>query len=244
MSLQGFPQMSRECPAASKDKPIIFSAPMIRAMLDGRKTQTRRVLKDAPKGAGWHCDPSPSGLRWVADGGIPSMPVRLPWRVCDRLWGREACGRRVASFLGIEATNGVEEAFYAADGEEIVNEHGFNIFPWWKGKGACSPIHMPRWASRLTLTVTEVRVQRLQEISEEDAIAEGLFQHQISKVWAWASGNMCFSTPRQTYEALWGKLHGIHSPDGWDANPWVAALTFTVERRNIDAPIKGGASCS
>lgn len=216
------------------DRPIIFSASMVRALLDGRKTQTRRILKDAPLQDGWHCDPSPNGPQWVADGGAPSMPVMLPWRVGDRLWVREACGRRVASFLGIEATNGAEEAFYVADGDNVVNERQFNICPWWKGKGACSPIHMPRWASRFTLTVTEVRVQRLNEISEADARAEGEPTNHLGQgydppppeVDSWQGYG------RASFCLTWCTIHGSAS---WDADPWVAAVTFTVERRNIDA---------
>lgn len=80
---------------------------------------------------------------------------------------------------------------------------------------------MPRWASRLTLIVTDVRVQRLQDISRGDAMGEGCpFQNM-------ADGD----DPREWFRALWNSLHG---PDAWDANPWVCALTFTVHRCNID----------
>jgi uncharacterized protein YhfF len=89
-------------------------------------------------------------------------------------------------------------------------------------------IHMPRWASRLTLTVTEVRVQRLQEISEEDARDEGagllLHEHEY-----WDGDPDCY---RKLFRVLWTAIHG---PAAWDANPEVVALSFTVERRNIDA---------
>ena len=85
-----------------------------------------------------------------------------------------------------------------------------------------SSIHMPRWASRLTLLVTDVRVQRLQEISRGDAMSEGCTFPNMAKG----------DDPRQWYAELWEQINGRGS---WDANPWVVALTFAVQRRNIDA---------
>ena len=89
---------------------------------------------------------------------------------------------------------------------------------------------MPRWASRLTLTVTDVRVQRLQDISEADAQAEGLVE--VYEGWATDSaGRHWGPTARDSYRILWNDLHG---PEAWAANPWVAALTFETHRHNID----------
>ena len=88
---------------------------------------------------------------------------------------------------------------------------------------------MPRWASRLTLTVTDVRVQRLQDISEADAVAEGcdaVLALTIKRPNGAHPGN-----PRECYCDLWNSLHGHGA---WDANPWVVAVTFTVQRGNID----------
>ena len=89
-----------------------------------------------------------------------------------------------------------------------------------------SPIFCPRWASRLTLIVTDVRIQRLHDISAADAIAEGCHVYASS-----ATIDCDTPDPRQEYRRLWNSLHG---PDAWAANPWVAALTFTVHRQNID----------
>jgi hypothetical protein len=97
---------------------------------------------------------------------------------------------------------------------------------------------MPRWASRLTLTVTDVRVQRLHDISEADAEAEGIerlksgrgFYDPTASKAAVRFGEWT-STARQGFSRLWESIHG---PSAWDANPWVVALTFTVEKRNID----------
>jgi hypothetical protein len=99
-----------------------------------------------------------------------------------------------------------------------------------------SPIHMPRWASRIRLTVTDVRVQRLQEISEADAIAEGIERINICGAeWNWklygGAPNCGWSDPRQSYQSLWETINGAGS---WDANPWIAAVTFTVARRGDD----------
>lgn len=170
------------------DRPIIFSAPLILAFLAGAKTQIRRVLRDAP-GADWHCDPSPNGLRWVADGGAPSRDVRLPWRVGDRLWVREAW----RTFVSLDAMKpadlwprdgkGAGVAYEAGGGMSISadGESRFDLSPEPRADANAfgklrSPIYMPRWASRITLTVTEVRVQKVRDISSADAEAEGLFE--------------------------------------------------------------------
>ena len=99
-----------------------------------------------------------------------------------------------------------------------------------------SPRFMPRWASRLTLLVTEVRVQRLQGISEEDAIAEGIELYRLMGAQGWVNyhdkpGDMTrryFADPRRSFRSLWESLHG---PGSWEANPWVAAISFEVARR-------------
>lgn len=274
------------------DRPILFSGPMVRALLDGRKTQTRRLLKLPTKGiyvnpkmGGWAPSTVGGGASFTIarDGSRQPAPEKVciwhqttgttivtRWQKGDRLWCRESIGRRGASFLGVKATNGVEEAFYVADDSDVVNADGFNICPWWKSKGAIPGIHMPRWASRLTLAVTDVRVQRLQEISEADCIAEGLLIAEgdgggPGAGYKWkgkgyhgagfdAYGGPTFhvpalsgrcsckvadsSSPRCAYREIWNAINGAGS---WDANPWIVALTFTVERRNIDAIEKAAA---
>jgi hypothetical protein len=202
------------------DRPIIFSAPMVRALLDGRKTQTRRVLK-----------PPYGTLEYMPD--RTWRPICTKFFKGDRLWVREAIGQRKASFLGIESTNGVMEAFYLADDEDVVESAGFNLCPWWRGKGSLSPIHMPRLASRLTLTVTDVRVQQLQDISEADCAAEGILRTDSGHFDYHEHAEIRFTTALGAYRDLWNSLHG---PDAWAANPWVIALTFTVSKCNIDTP--------
>ena len=211
------------------DHPLPFTASQIRAMLDGRKTQDRRVIKDAP-GPGWHCDPSPTGLRWVADGGAPSMPVRLKYAVGDRIWVRESW-RATDTFNGWKPGDipSHNTPFYEArpSGDSIPELGPLR-----------SPIHMPRWASRLTLIVESVRVQRLWEISESYAKAEGAYVGKASNRVAddyatMAIAGAWFVTARGWYRDLWNRLHG---PDAWSLNPWVAAIGFRVIRANIDSP--------
>lgn len=209
------------------DKPIIFSGAMVRAILDGRKSQTRRVLKNR-NGIDLGIAPTvrtdhPKLIAFDHPKGGPLTCVPWPYAPGDRLWVREAHW-----FVhGIE--NGAKTicVMYRADGED-------------SGCGFAPSIHMPRWASRLTLTVTDVRVQRLQEISEEDARAEGA--HERSRIgddpmhptWTMTGEGWRYETPREAFAALWQELHGSGA---WDANPWVVAITFSVEKRNIDAKV-------
>lgn len=213
------------------DRPIIFSAPTVRALIEGRKTQTRRLLKLAGRAPDYigpsGCKDDPTCWGWDnADGGYITVEGdekdHLPgwrngWRDWsgayapgDRLYVREAfCPR-----LGYPAP--IAKPHYRADNDR----------PEWRRLWKPS-IHMPRWASRLTLTVTDVRVQRLQGISAADAVAEGVDAVTMADIPRQAA-----MSRRSDFAALWNSLHG---PDAWDANPWVVAVTFTVEQRNIDA---------
>jgi hypothetical protein len=214
------------------DRPIIFSAPMVRALLDGRKTQTRRVLcqfdpdRDPP-----HAGPYIAGHRaatWTDREGTPwRYPGAKGSATGDRLWVREA-------FIGPYAYEvneypprdwGNKAIWFPADGP-VPEKHAGQF--WHRARPS---IHMPRWASRLTLTVTDVRVQRLQDISAKDSIAEGAHCRTCEAMGQSAChGRGCFASI-DAYRTLWNSLHG---PGAWDANPWVVALTFTVQRGNID----------
>jgi hypothetical protein len=194
------------------DRPIIFSGPMVRALLDGRKTQTRRLIKE------WRY-------------GEP----RLPYRPGDRLYAREA--HALVPSSAYRMSPGVPYAVNDEDGyQACVYREGWERSN--PGTGWRPSIHMPRWASRLTLTVTEVRVQRLQEISEEDAVAEGV--ETLPGYWVRERAHLGEESgdwipdqpPVPAFRDLWNSLHG---PDAWDANPWVVAVTFTVDHRNIDS---------
>jgi hypothetical protein len=206
------------------DRPILFSASMVRALLDGRKTQTRRILKDAPTEPGWICYEAAGKRTWVGPNGYPSMPCILRFAKGDRLWVRESWAKPFA---------GDDGYIYRADGPEF-NSPGMAKHQWGNEAPWRVSIHMPRVASRLTLAVTDVRVQRLQDISEADARAEGMPVDHLDQPYdppppgvdSWQGYG------RYSFACVWTKLHG---KDSFYANPWIVALTFTVEQRNIDA---------
>ncbi|MFD2234789.1 hypothetical protein [Phaeospirillum tilakii] len=227
------------------DRPIIFSAPMVRALLDGRKTQTRRVLRDQPV-----AHPS-LGLPWLATKRITFrdegearrlLPEIAPYASGDRLWVREA--HAIVPETAFRHSDGVVQTINPTDRYmACIYREGFDrCAPKWRPS-----IHMPRWASRITLLVDAVRVEPLQDISEDDARAEGcgdsdkfaylsackqFEQHHGLKHGETAtrvSGVDPYSA-RWSFANLWFSLHG---PDAWTANPWVAVITFSVVLGNI-----------
>lgn len=193
-------------------RPIIFSTPMIKALLAGRKTVTRRVLR-------FQYPPCAQiyrvGSAWDWRDGTRGGSVKVPYAVGDLLWVREAWAPLSAlKHNDPGSTAIIEGGFYRADDSTTDGE-----IDRWRPS-----IHMPRWASRLTLAVTDVRVQRLQEISEDDAAAEGVIMDADGRAWGLLA--------RDLFAGLWLDIHG---PGAWEANPWVVALTFTVHHRNVDA---------
>lgn len=217
------------------DRPILFSAPMVRALLEGRKTQTRRAIKPQPTG---RIDPLVSfnrGRMEIAFG--PDMRDKdgSPkwWRPLaqagDRLWVREACA--------IVGTVDPGFVLYRADGYEAECErHGFDKpFPAEAEARWRPSIHMPRWASRITLEVIDVRVERLHEITEADAIAEGVVRVRdachVIRGFDYDLSGLCHTSAITPFQKLWNHING---PDTWELNPWVAAYTFHAINRNID----------
>lgn len=180
-----------------KERPILFSGEMVRAILDGRKTQTRRIYKPKsgfPREDG-EITPT-SAEQWTEFG---PCPYGQPG---DRLWVREAWNQ---SGMGWRSPGyGLGRMHYRAD-----PDHGWQDY-WGKWR---SPIHMPRWASRLTLEITGVRVERLQEISNADCWAEGMSdatnpQQKLNRRW---------------FSELWESING---PGSWHSNPWVWVINF------------------
>lgn len=217
------------------DRPILFSAAMVRALLDGRKTQTRRVLNPhPPAGARYsgihYASYEPASHFFNCDGG--GFKVRQRFEEGDELYVRERGA--------IAASKNAFQPFVGNEPNMDLKSPAWPRSPDGTPYRPCPGIHMPRWASRLTLTVTEVRVERLQDISQQDAIAEG--PGFIGKI----TGEVCDSatahrlglgprwrTARDWYADLWDSLNA-HRGVGWETNPWVVAVSFTVERRNID----------
>jgi len=192
-----------------RERPILFSAPMVRAILAGSKTQTRRAL--APD----LFISSGGAVVRMASAGPATTGIREAhcpyWREPgDRLWVREtwAVGHNADHLKPSEMDVGGWRIHYAAS-----EERGGLL---WRPS-----IHMPRWASRITLDVTGVRVERLQDISEADAVAEGAPSADL------ASGRECIfphqGTHRWGFRLLWESINGAGS---WDANPWVWVLEF------------------
>ena len=212
-----------------KDRPIIFSVPMVRAILDGRKTQTRRIVKPQPCFVGafeyWHEVPmlSPEHIVRRCPYGVPG----------DRLWVREQLrgdGQPGNRRVGITR--------YGADGDMVLphcccgavickcGENAIRADHIWNWKNAALPsIHMPRWASRITLEVTGVRVERLQDISENDAKAEGVTDEFASETWMQSMGGaLCGRQYRYGFQIVWDSINSKRAP--WESNPWVWCISF------------------
>ncbi len=213
------------------ERPILFSAPMVRALLGGTKTQTRRALSPQPPDTThqvsvWHHpDPRPHFYAWtdngeggaeLADGGwCKPCPYGQPG---DRLWVREAW-----TFAG---TLDPGVLVYRADYPACVPPHYENVPPASSLKWRPS-IHLARDQSRLTLEVTGVRVDRLQDISEADAIAEGIVPTHDG--YGLPDGSHFHAAdPRQSYLSLWEAINGAGSVE---ANPW----TWVVEFKRVEA---------
>lgn len=230
------------------DTPIIFSAPMVQALLREAdepgtgKTMTRRMLRTLRKGYGPKVDPADT---------MPSLAVKYPpqhdkpvtvdgeWRhwaltgwhkvkAGDRLWVREAAAFTIDQSTGKPA----KTEWFLADGPNPY-EHNRSV-------KVRPSIHMPRWASRLTLICTaDARIERLQDISEADAIAEGIenIEHSANIPPAWRcylpepKGQHAWAYAPESFRTLWISLHG---KEAWDLNPWAVALTFRVIEENID----------
>lgn len=200
-----------------KEQPILFSSPMVRAILEGRKTQTRRICKvyQAPHGVrdddGWP-------MRMDAYGDYHREPC-LYGEPGDRLWVRETWALEDCGADGKRVIWQADRAAAWLLPGNVLGEIYYLPSDYSPGRWRPS-IHMPRWAARLTLEVTEVCVQRLQEISEEDAKAEGV-EASVDP------GDGHYSvTARQQLEHLWDSINGERPGCSWEANPWVWCVSF------------------
>ncbi len=197
-----------------KERPIIFNAADVNAILSGRKTQTRRPVKFPFIDRNIGCELSGNELAGeIAAGNFWNSPLGQPG---DRLWVRETCQSK-------ELESRLDVVFYPADSTEIpVNAHPLDAGNWVDlyryrgGEGKTVPsIHMPRWASRITLEITGVRVERLSSISSVDAKAEGYPAEREADgghhdAWLW-------------YRSIWESFYG----EGiWQATPWVWVIEF------------------
>lgn len=206
----------------SKERPILFSAPMVRAILDGEKTQTRRIVKPR-KDISFGCLLSPSELAGEVDSGVMD---NCPWRPGDTLWVRERC-----ELTTEECEVGCLNIRYLADGKlrDVGTLPGDTpgLVNWINGRWSRPSIYMSRWASRITLEIVRVRVERLQDISQEDAIAEGSppSHPSIDRI-SREYGHTDFT--RSWYAQLWEQINGAGS---WDKNPFVWVIEFKIVRK-------------
>lgn len=212
-----------------RERPILFSGPMVRAILDGRKTQTRRVVKPQPQFDSFQGEYGQVERFWFKD--TPWDPEDIadccPYgQPGDRLWVRETW---------CEAWDDKKDCLsdppryhFRADGYEVVHVDDFERSPWRPS------IHMPRRACRLLLEVTDVRIERLQAIIYEDALAEGVMNgaaicESVEPGKRNIAGETAAETarrlrwPQRHFEILWDSINGAGA---WDANPWVWAISF------------------
>lgn len=202
-----------------RERPILFSAPMVRAILEGRKTLTRRVVKPQPsanhKWLGWCLSSTHQAdegkVTWV-EGDHPHamnpLYVRCPYgKPGDRLWVREAWSTHAMFDLLAPREIAARSVHYWVDGDVQTGKRRPGMF-------------MPRWASRILLEVTEVRVERLQDISEADAVAEGA---ECIEVGGETGVALSEWSHREGFIKLWKSING---PDSWALNPWVWVVSF------------------
>jgi hypothetical protein len=234
-----------------KYNPILFSTAMVQAILDGRKTMTRRELKMQITET-WMDDFVPTPVKEQHIDGVPRWEYRsgtkyiLPIFRCpygqpgDVLWVRESfisgCEMEDGYFKHDEHGNTITKTWYKADGDLNQWYTGDSDFPVenipWKPS-----IHMPKSACRIFLEVASVRVERLQDISIDDAVKEGIEPithppYNDVKKWGWRfkdyiGNSVCL--PVASFQTLWQSING---PASWDANPWV----WVVEFKRIDKP--------
>lgn len=214
------------------ERPIRLRGPMVRAILDGRKTQHREVLRPQPEYRGsYGCEDEAENWGWEDEYGDHVSVTDIAqnkYRVGDLLWVRE-------TWRALQRDDALAPRHLADDRFKITYEADpENRNPLWAFGRLRPSTHMPRWASRLTLEVTAVRVERLQDISEEDAVAEGSQEPSVREVTGarWSE--------RGVFAAFW---NSPHTPDAWEQNPWVAAITFVAHRRNVDEMLRERARC-
>ncbi len=206
---------------AIKERPILFSGPMILALLAGKKTQTRRAMKPQPVEDNgllwWHYSKNEGTANNEAGQPAKSWLQKCPYgQVGDRLWVRETLFWSTC-----------DDGWCYQAGNDPVMLETYTAPILLKEKPAIPSIHMPREASRILLEITDVRVERLNDISEADAIAEGIEQTEDwGGNWKWYQDYL--SEPnqlqaRESYASLWKKINGL---DSWNKNPWVWVVCF------------------
>lgn len=207
---------------AMRERPILFSGPMVRAIIDGRKTMTRRVVM--PQCQRYNLDllqPDKVMYPWPNDSdfGDVSRPIRCPYgRPSDLLWVRETFAYLYESGFSVDP----KSIIYRSDGDQAsyrIDGEAGDFSPHWRPS-----IHMPRWASRLTLRITEIRVERLQDITPRDARAEGVVPRCEAKN---QTDHLThdIACHIEAFHSLWDDIN-FKRGYSWDSNPWVWVVSF------------------
>jgi len=226
-----------------KEKPILFNGEMVRAILEGRKTQTRRVMEVQPvheDGGYWWPNRKDWKVSWAAEDStaadLPNFKVEpatewfLENNKCrygkpgDQLWIRETCWIAKKRFSHDDDNNCVDpdgdgrqvgyDASMSGEGRSVAKDYGVSKYP---------SIHMPRWASRIQLEIVNVRVERVQDISHDDALAEGVIPYTKNTMKLVSDKNA--SPACLAFEALWDSINAAKGM-GWEANPFVWVIEF------------------
>jgi hypothetical protein len=220
-------------------RPILFNGDMVRALLAGQKTQTRRVAKNIHQDrmfrSGWKVESSDKKSACSTDAPHGFLAEVCPFgKIGDLLWVRETF---ISGFEcddnGMPTEN--ERIWYRASGGLDCWYDGGSDFPKenipWKPS-----IHMPRCASRLTLRITDVRVERLQDITEEDAIAEGINGELCQRfLYSESTKGQLLPAAVHAFSGLW---ESINSAGSWNDNPWLWVIEFEVIQTNVDTVLK------
>lgn len=228
-------------------KPILFSAPMVHAIMENRKRMTRRMISPQPHSGIRQSPLVKSGIEdghgreiiWPCSVGDILYVKEATWMFCERRpYGKTPNGRqkwRYCPVVGSFANPGASDPiYYCADHPEkptdiIGHANTGNEWGWRKKIG----MFMPRWAARLFLEVTAVRVERLQDISEEDAKEEGVMRPNCIGLSACGGGCdscECTAPYKEHFRVLWGSLNDDRSGCAWSDNPWV----FVIEFRRVE----------
>lgn len=211
------------------EHPILFSAEMVREILAGRKSQTRRVIKNVPGYIDYFAQRGGDYGAWrgyMTPGEPTDFVISLPEKPGDVLWVRESMR------LNVDHNTGLTTATWLADLTPVIGDeaHMWNgRATWEKLPYTCDvvpSIFMPRWASRLRLAVTEVRIEQLQDISESDMIAEGIEPDMVDSG-GQAPDGQWIDVPdyRMAFMSLWDGLN-LKRGYGWESNPFVKVIGF------------------
>lgn len=251
-----------------KSIPMIFNQEMVKALVDGRKTVTRRPVEvwrlpvdtieiDSSHPESRYMSIASNHSRWGFGvfGATPEAAMEnyngeykscAPYNKGDLIWVRENFKVELNQFYDLKGEYAL--VYGADDGCNLINPNDDNndkLANLVNKKGLTPSIHMPRWASRLTLRVTNVRCERIQNITDESAIKEGLItkEHRFSSMeyplgdigyMVSQNSNDIYSCPVAAYKDLWNSIYS-----NWHENPWVWVVEFEVIHKNIDKVIKG-----